>query len=440
MKNLTSVLIATMTAGNLFADVSVEDIKCTQRYPWNGLVDIEYTIACDDPDAEIYVNPVGFNGDTGLTVFPTHFTGDGATNAVKAGKHTMVWDAKADLGNTFATKNFQIKMYAGKKLSRYIVIDISGGTNATSYAVRHSIEGPNLADDTCRTTEIWMRLILPGTFMMGSPKDELGRYDNEDLHKVTITKPYYIGVFEVTQRQWELVYGKNPSYFASSINYATRPVESMNISQLRGCNSSCYPSSTGVAGDSFIGKLRSKTSNGRFDLPSQVQHEYACRAGAVTALYDGSNLSSSTSSENLNRLARYYYNGNNGQTIIGSTMDLGTAKVGSYEPNRLGLYDMLGNVYELCRDYYEEHLGTYPVVNPKISGGYVIDSSTYNGTGSYTVKWKMTGMGGGSWKGTARGCRSARRVSYDMAYAESYVVRYRSWEDLGFRLCAEADF
>ena len=142
------------------------------------------------------------------------------------------------------------------------------------------------------------------------------------------------------------------------------------------------------------------------------------------------------SSENLNRLARYYYNGNNGQTIIGSTMDLGTAKVGSYEPNRLGLYDMLGNVYELCRDYYEEHLGTYPVVNPKISGGYVI----YYNAGSYTVEWKMTGMGGGSWKGTARGCRSARRVSYDMAYAQSNVVKYRSWEDLGFRLCAEADF
>lgn len=71
--------------------VCVEDVKCVQRYPWNGLVDIEYTIACDDPEAEIYVNPVGFNGDTGLTVFPTHFTGDGATNTVKVGRHTMVF-------------------------------------------------------------------------------------------------------------------------------------------------------------------------------------------------------------------------------------------------------------------------------------------------------------------------------------------------------------
>ena len=217
MKKMMMAL-ATMTTigGMVFADVSVDNIKCTQRYPWNGLVDIDYTIACDDPNAEIYVNPVGFNGDTGLTVFPTHFTGDGATNTVKAGRHRMVWDAKADMG-AFSSKNFQIKMYAGKELSRYIVIDISGGTNATNFAIRRSFEGPNLDDDTCRTTEIWMRLIPPGTFMMGSQTNELGRSDNEDLHKVTITKPFYIGVFEVTQRQWELVKGSMPSAASNDV-------------------------------------------------------------------------------------------------------------------------------------------------------------------------------------------------------------------------------
>jgi len=81
------------------------------------------------------VNPVGFNGDTGLTVFPTHFTGDGATNTVRAGKHTMVWDAKADMG-LFASKNFQIKMYAGKTLAPYVVVDLSSGPDGDHFPIR----------------------------------------------------------------------------------------------------------------------------------------------------------------------------------------------------------------------------------------------------------------------------------------------------------------
>ena len=101
-----AAILGTGFVPSAYADVSVEDVKCTQRYPWNGLVDIEYTIACDDPEAEIYVNPVGFNGDTGLTVFPTHFTGDGATNTVKAGKHTMVCEGRVfDENGTLCLKS-----------------------------------------------------------------------------------------------------------------------------------------------------------------------------------------------------------------------------------------------------------------------------------------------------------------------------------------------
>ena len=404
MKKMMMAL-ATMTTigGMVFADVSVDNIKCTQRYPWNGLVDIDYTIACDDPNAEIYVNPVGFNGDTGLTVFPTHFTGDGATNTVKAGRHRMVWDAKADMG-AFSSKNFQIKMYAGKELSRYIVIDISGGTNATNFAIRRSFEGPNLDDDTCRTTEIWMRLIPPGTFMMGSQTNELGRSDNEDLHKVTITKPFYIGVFEVTQRQWELVKGSMPSAASNDVVYATRPVAKIT-----------YPEMSSDNANSFLVLLRKRTERYGFELPTEAQWEYACRAGTVSALNSGENLMGKIACSNLDKLGRFSANGTS------------TAEVGSYQPNKIGLYDMHGNVREYCLDggVGADHLGTESQIDPR----WTRDSDSGNWS-----SWSVRATRGGSWKENASGCRSASRNTFTYYSSGNGSTNYRTSEDLGFRL------
>ena len=407
MKMSMLAAIATMS-GIALADVSVDNIVCPQRYPWNGLVDIDYTIACDDPNAEIYVNPVGFNGDTGLTVFPTHFTGDGATNTVKAGRHRMVWDAKADMG-AFSSKNFQIKMYAGKELSRYIVIDISGGTNATNFAIRRSIEGPNLDDDTCRTTEIWMRLIPPGTFMMGSPTNELGRSDNEDLHKVTITRPFYIGVFEVTQKQWELVKGDRPSAYTNDDVYATMPVERIRSREMK-CQSGLSGSTCDA--DSFIGLIRSKTKKHGFDLPTEAQWEYACRAGTVMALTSGEDLMGTTGCSNLEKLGRYSQNGSC------------PAKVGSYLPNRVGLYDMLGNVREYTSDGYVDHLGAFELKDPHFTTKYV--------SGNWASSYRQV-LKGGAWNDHASACRSGWRYEYEH-YRSQSGDNYWPQNNVGFRL------
>ena len=392
---MSAILGGTGFVQPTYADVNVEDVKCTQRYPWNGLVDIEYTIACDDPEAEIYVNPVGFNGDTGLTVFPTHFTGDGATNTVKAGRHTMVWDAKADLGNLFATKNFQIKMYAGKKLSPYLVVDLSSGPDGDHFPIRHSLT-PNIENDTCRTTELWLRLIPPGTFMMGSPTGELGRRDNEDLHKVTITKPFYIGVFEVTYEQWYRVYG---SWAYGTSSFALYPVVDVSPN---GYNTIGHDGSN----QSFIGIIRAKTGMRGFHLPTEAQWEYACRLGTTTALNNGTNLDGVEGSVNLNLLGRYYANGTQGVWNNSST-----AKVGSYKPNAYGIYDMHGNVFELCLDAYNEsvnyHLGHSPCTDP------VCD----NWSGALIAR-------GGCWNSGANACRSGLRDRFD-ANGSSITTGFR---------------
>lgn len=443
MKKLMTILVA-LGAGVVLADVSVLDVTCTPRTPWNGLVDVSYTIASDDPEAEIYVNPVAYDGDRRLTLFPSAFTGDGATNTVKAGKHKMVWDATKDFG-AFSSYSFQLKIYAGERLPRYVWIDLSSGADSTNYPVHFSVVGPDLSKDDCRTTQLWMRLVPPGEFWMGSPENELGRSEEEKLHHVTLTKPFYIGVFEVTQKQWELVTGEgNKAYFRDAANSPMRPVEQVKYNN--GCfvRSSTYSyynwewssgsgirdlhnprATTGYGNMSFISKLCIRTQNGGWDLPTEAQWEYACRAGTTTALNNGKNLTDTTWSQNLAEVAAYYGNCYAGQAVDTSSVAVGTQTVGSYAPNALGLYDMLGNVWEYCRD---GALTTY-------SGADEVDPLPIEGYNNGNCTWKSSNsvcryrLKGGSWKWDSYKCRSGQMDTYNSCDCVN---------DVGFRiLCSE---
>ena len=272
----------------------------------------------------------------------------------------------------------------------YMSIDISGGTGATTYPVRYCrtlADVPGGANsDAYKTTNILMRLIPKGTFTMGSPSGELGRYSDETQHQVTLTSDFYLGVFEVTQRQWELVMGNKPSYFNNAAYYQTRPVETVSYYDIReNPNNSAispnWPASSQVHPDSFMGKLRSKTGLAGFDLPTESQWEYACRAGTATALNSGYNLTSTSSDPRMDEVGRYWYNGGSAYTPNGDT-SVATAKAGTYQPNQWGLYDMHGNVWEWCLDWY----GTYP--------GTVTDPPGAT-SGSFRV------FRGGSWRNDA---------------------------------------
>ena len=252
--------------------------------------------------------------------------------------------------------------------------------------------GPN--SDAYKTTNLLLRRIPKGTFTMGSPAGELGRDDDETQHEVTLTKDVYIGVFEVTQRQWELVMGNKPSYFNNATYYQTRPVEQVSYDDIRSGR------------DSFMSRLRSKTELSGFDLPTESQWEYACRAGTSTALNSGYNLTDPYEDARIDEVGRYYYNGGQGYSQ-GCTPSLGTALAGSYLANAWGLYDMHGNVWEWCLDWY----GTYPgtVTDPKGAP-----------SGSYRISR------GGRWDRNARSCRSADRYSRLPGSRDGYE---------GFRAC-----
>ena len=435
MKKLM-VMLAMVSAGVAFADVAVTGVKVQPRSPWNGLVDIEYTVACEDPQQEVYVHPVAYDGDRRMTLFMDCLTGDGATGTVKAGKHKMTWDSVKDYG-VFSSANFQVKVYAGKRMPKYIKIDLSSGAESDNYPVTLSFDGPDVSKDECRTTELWLRLVLPGEFWMGSPKDELGREDNEDLHHVTLTKPFYMGVFEVTQKQYELVMGDNPSTFKATDNAPKRPVETVRWDQIRGSDN---PASNEMARDSFLTRLRTRTHSLAFDLPSEARWEYACRAGTTTALYNGKNLSTVDECEALNEIARNYANGWGEGTMNVSNELYGTATVGSYKPNKFGLYDMLGNVWEFCRDGGAvPYNGSSSEMSAPSTGcedrvDPLCAYYSYNGYTMFFVKR------GGAFDARANVVRSSRRISVKVYERDDGAFTRLKRRNIGFRICSELEF
>jgi len=222
-------------------------------------------------------------------------------------------------------------------------------------------------------------LIRPGSFRMGSPEDEPGRYLGEILHKVNLTRPFYLQTTEVTQAQWRAVMGDNPSSHKRCGDRC--PVEQVSYEDAQ----------------RFIRELNLKEGTDRYRLPTEAEWEYACRAGSTKALPNGTITRFQCDlDDNLNAISWY----------CGNAQDQVHPVTGK-NPNAWGLYDMLGNVQEWCRDWF----GPYPadeVVDP-------------NGPqkGTYRV------MRGGAWFSPARDVRCASRFGSPPPY------RFRH---IGFRL------
>lgn len=314
-----AVLAGLCFASAAYADapaLSVANVSFRQRYPWNGLVDIDCTVNCSDPamNLSLYVSAKDSAGNKSLAVRSVWLENDAThTNAleVKSGTHRLVWDVGKDNPN-FVGDAVTVEVQALLGTGLYLVIDLSGGKDAASYPVSYLGAEPQGGwTDEYKTTKLVLRRINPGTFTMGSPSGETGRDSDEIQHEVTISEPFYMGVFEVTQKQYELVAGSKPSYFSNSSCYEARPVEGVSWNDIRG-NSSTYnwPSSSEVDPSTFMGKLRAKTGINSFDLPTEAVWEYACRAGTTKAFNNDTNLGSTSSSDTtMNTLGRYWYNG-----------------------------------------------------------------------------------------------------------------------------------
>ena len=185
--------------------------------------------------------------------------------------------------------------------------------------------GEESAFEIAPGVSIVMCWIPPGEFLMGSPEDEEDRGLDEKQHRVRISEGFWLAKTPITQAQWEAVIGNNPSHFKG----AERPVDSVSWLDICG-------NETRVGG--FLGAVnRLSTDSGRFDLPTEAQWEYACRAG-TTGPFAGASKLDEVAWHHANSAGR-------------------TQQVGLKKPNAWSLHDMLGNVWEWCADWYDEYSG-----------------------------------------------------------------------------------
>ena len=286
-----------------------------------------------------------------------------------------------DFANTLSSPQAEIVPESIEPISSpqsEVVPELIESTPPSQSEVEPEVSQPfvPLSNQKTRTNSIGIEFVLipAGQFKMGSPSDEEDRDASEGpLHTVKIEKAYYLGKYEVTQKQWREVMGDNPSDFKGD----DRPVECVSWDDAQ----------------EFIKKLNTKEGTDKYRLPSEAEWEYAARAGTTTQYSFGDDVS---------KIGEYVWYFDNS--------DLQTHPVGQKKPNSWGLYDMHGNVWEWVQDEWHDNYDGAPT-----------DGSAWDGgAGSSRVGR------GGSWYNF--GCRSAFRY-YDVP-----SFRYRS---LGFRLLQE---
>ena len=222
---------------------------------------------------------------------------------------------------------------------------------------------PRGAKDLANSLGMQFVLIPAGTFMMGGGVAEDGDEDERPQHQVTFSQPFYLQTTPVTQGQWKKLMGENPAFFHECGEGC--PVENVSWDDAQ----------------EFIKKLNRMEQTDQYRLPTEAQWEYACRAGSTRSFCFGDE-------EAL--LGQYAWYADNSQKS--------PHPVGRLKPNAWGLYDMHGNVYEWCQDWYGEY-PPGPVTDPR---------------GPSAGKYRV--LRGGSWDGEAGDSRSAYRLRLNPGY------------------------
>ena len=286
----------------------------------------------------------------------------------------------------------------------YRIVDLATGEERY-YVSADAVPG-GIGSDEYKTGKLALRRIHASgrEFRAGAPKNEFGgsTYTAREVpHLVSFTNDWYIGVYPCTQKQYEIVMAGSssslsatPSKFKSAEDAAVRPVENVSYTVLRGTSADGYswPVNGGaVDPERFFGRIRAATGVDTYDLPTDAQWEFSCRAGTATAFNTGLELTNETADVRLDTFA--WYKGNSGTE---------THPVGLLKANNWGIYDMHGNVWEWVRDWYSTG-------DAYSDGSSVIDPP---GAPSHSEGWRP--LRGGAHASSAKVLRVAFR-NYDGA-------------------------
>ena len=358
---------------------TVSGVSAHKRWPWSNVVDVDFSIGGAEANSifriEVKASYAGGDRIINAKTFATE-------PVAKPGAGRVTWNLGVDCPDLKAS-DLRVAVIATPfdtaATPVYMVVDLSGGKNATSYPVHYTTVDPvhtPKAADACKTTELWLRRIHPKgeNFIIAgtaAPSDSNNNYYSK------LTKDYYIAIFETTQQQW---YQLNAAWISDMSNEtwrATRPVDAFYTQRLFSKDGWKWPDDKSVLASSVLGRLRSK-SGIAFNLPTEAQWQYAANGGTVGS-YTYKDPTGRT--YGYTEIARCLENSGK-DTVIGSDgwdglcdADVGSACVGSYKPNAYGLYDMIGNVSEDCVDayasgaktkqYYVDNGFMFPLVDPE---------------------------------------------------------------------------
>ncbi len=297
----------------------------------------------------------------------------------------------------------RLKATAPKDGPDYLVVDLSADRlgDVRYFACAEALPYGGLTNDVYRTDKLVLRRIPAAgvVWNMGSPSTEARRVAEEVQHRVVLTKDYWMAVFETTQAQYAHLTGKNPTYSANVD--PLKPVDNV-FGSIRDKDAATAVNETVAEGafrtaapveGSFLGILRAKTGLD-FDLPTEAQWEFACRAGTTSSYNNGNDKLPVADVGSFKDFNGYTTDDASGASLL---------RVGSREPNAWGLYDLHGNVYEWCRDSYVA--ANYGFAS--LEGVLVDPLCTAEAESNYRVRR------GGSYRGLASEGRSASRYYWN---------------------------
>jgi formylglycine-generating enzyme len=416
-------VLCMVTLVGMAAEPTITDVVAKQRWPWSRLVDIDYVLTAEQ-GSRVDVSLTAKDGATTLTLPTGSLTGD--LYAVTPGLKRIVWDpTMTAYTNNLMLTQFNVTLTPTEP-PLYMIVDLTksaGASGQIEYVteadltngvwgaawVRDPVTNAGTvvqsviwtgvtADDVYKTDKLVLRRVPAGSYQLGDTQN--------GTPNVTLTKKMYVGVFEITQKQWNHVMGTTGGTDTqakhSASYYDIR--ENPNNTDDPDVN---WPENNAVNANSFMGRLRLMTGITDFDLPTEAQWEYLCRARTTTVFHDGNADAQYTGTEeNNNGSTNEYLNALGWYKFNDPTAPTAAQSVGGKLPNAWGLYDTHGNLWEWCLDWFTNNaeLGTDP------------DGSD---SGSRRV------LRGGSWALTASKCRSANRIDFPPS------KRYGS---VGFRL------
>lgn len=332
----------------------------------------------------------------------THLTGD-ANKIVEEGARTIYWQPEKSWEGYCFTEpvvSFKLTAWPTNAPPDYMALNMNTW-KVRYYTSTNALPG-GINDIAWKTEYLLMRRIPAGgrTFIEGSPVTESYRNQYREIPRfVSFSEDFYIGVFEFTYKQfanlkWKYTWKDHGSfdYTGRSENSAICPINAISRGNLRGVGEAIkWPDVEAVDADSVLGYLSAK-SNIDFDIPTNAQWEFACRAGAKGALYNNDSLNWDKAAE----IGWFHYPENKRVTA--------PQEVGQKMPNGYGLYDMMGNVKEVTLGYW------YDVDHPKSSADVIDPKEGVPSGGGY---WSCRGS---SYNESAEAAQLARIAAIDAVY------------------------